>query len=78
MNKIEAHHVDLRWTFYAVGRVSVGGDVECLIRILRVVEVVRDGKVVCTVEIEIDSREECMVIDLVCDRQILLPDYGSF
>ena len=63
--QIRAQHVDLRWTFYTVRRISIRGDVECLVCVLRVVKVIRDGKMVRTGEIEIYSREERLVVDLV-------------
>ena len=45
------------------------GNVERLVRVLRIVEVVRDVEFVCVVQIETAFGEKCLVIDLVCDRQ---------
>ena len=67
--QVRANDVDLRRTFDSVCRVSVSGDVERLVCVLRVVEVVGDVELVRVVDLEAALREERLVVDLVFDRQ---------
>ena len=39
-----------------------------MVRILRVIEVVRYGKLVCIVQLDVSLRKESLIIDLVLDR----------
>src|SRR2546425_504567 len=70
--KIDVEVVDLRWAFNAIGRVSVGRNVERLISVLRIVEVVRERQFVLRVEVPVDLTQESLVVDLMTDRLSLV------
>ena len=63
--QVRANDVDLRRSFDAVRGVAVSRDVERLIRILRVVEVIRDGKLVSVSQVEVNLAKKSLIIDLV-------------
>ena len=70
--KIYVEVIDLRWAFNAVGRVSIGRNVESLISILRIVEVVRERQFVLRVEVPVNLGQESLVVDLMTDRLSLV------
>ena len=70
--KIYVEVIDLRWAFNAVGRVSIGRNVERLISILRIVEVVRERQFVLRVEVPVNLGQESLVVDLMTDRLSLV------
>src|SRR5881397_266929 len=63
--QVHVDNVDLRRAFDTICGVAVSGYVKRLICILRVVEVVRDGKLVRLVKIPISFAEERVVLDRV-------------
>ena len=52
-----------------LAEVAVGGDIEGLVRVLRIVEVVGDGKLVRAVKIEINLAQKRVIFDRVFYRQ---------
>src|SRR5947199_318568 len=70
--QIDVKVVDLGRSFNAVGRGSVGGDVERLVGVLRIVEVVRDGQLVHRGEVPINLCEKRIVVDLMENGQSLI------
>ena len=66
--QVHVQHVDLRRPFDAVGRRPVGGHVERLVDVLRVVEVVRRRQAVGAGQVPVQLAEQRVVVDRVIDR----------
>ena len=67
--KIYIEVIYFRRTFDTVGGIPVRRYVKRLVSILRVIEVVRDRQSVRGCEIPINLREECIVKNLMLDRE---------
>src|SRR5207248_7788350 len=70
--QVHVQHADFRRPLDAVGGIAVRGDVERLVRVLRVVEVVRHGEAAGTGEVPVELYERCVVVDRVVDRLALV------
>ena len=70
--QVRVQHVDLRRSLNAVGRIAIGGNVERLVGVLRVIEVVRDGQRVRRRDVPVGLRQQRVVVDAMVDRLSLL------